>query len=129
MGDLAERFLLLAADAPQAPAPGGGDGSGSMFTMMIPLLVIGVLFYFLLFLPQKRERQKQDQLLKSLKKNDCVVTIGGIVGTIVNIEPDGKVVTLRVDDERNTRMVFLRTAIQGPYAGGKEEPSVKATTN
>ena len=38
-------------------------------------------------------------------------------------EPESKVVTLRVDD--NTRMVFLRSAIKGPYAEAKEEPSLK----
>jgi hypothetical protein len=48
------------------------------------------------------------------------------VGTIVNITPDSKVVTLRVDD--NTRMVFLRSAIQGPFTE-KEEPAAKETAN
>ena len=124
MGDLVERLMLLAADAPKAGAPGGGDNpSGQFFGMLVPLLLIGIIFYFLLVRPQKREREKQDSVLKALKKNDRVVTIGGIVGTIVNIEPDGDVVTLRVDD--NTRMVFLRSAIQRPYAATKEEPSLK----
>jgi preprotein translocase subunit YajC len=125
MGDLAECFLLLAADAPKGAAPGGGadGGAGGILSFMAPLFLIAVIFYFLLVRPQKREREKQDQLLKGLKKNDRVVTIGGVVGTIVNIEPDSKVVTLKVDD--NTRMVFLRSAIQGPFAEAKDEPSLK----
>jgi preprotein translocase subunit YajC len=128
MGDWAMRLLLLAADAPQAPAPAHPAEGTSAFFTFFPLIVVGVLLYFILILPQRRERQKQDQVLKALKKNDRVVTIGGMVGTIVNIEPDSKCVTLRVDD--NTRLVFLRSAIQGPYTGdGKEEPSVKETSS
>jgi preprotein translocase subunit YajC len=133
MGDWISRFVLLAAGdaAPKAPAPAAGDGGGmGPFFTFFPLIVVGVLFYFILILPQRREKQKQDQLLKALKKNDRVVTIGGIVGTIVNIEPDSRLVTVRVDDERNTRLVFLRSAIQGPYAGdGQEQPTVKETTS
>lgn len=126
MGDLVERLMLLAADAPKAGAPGGADNpSGQFFGMLVPLFLIGIIFYFLLVRPQKRERDKQGQILKALKKNDRVVTIGGIVGTIVNIEPDSKLVTLRVND--STRMDFLRSVIQGPYADVNEELSLKET--
>jgi preprotein translocase subunit YajC len=125
MGDFVEHLLLLAADAPKAAAPGAGadNGTSGLVSFMLPLGLIGIVFYFLLIRPQKREREKQDATLKALKKNDRVVTIGGVVGTIVNIEPESKLVTLKVDD--NTRMVFLRSAIQGPYAEAKEEPSLK----
>jgi preprotein translocase subunit YajC len=124
MGDLVEHFLLLAADAPKAAAPGAGtDGAGGIVGFAAPLFLIAIIFYFLLIRPQKREREKQDQTLKALKKNDRVVTIGGIIGTIANIEPDSKVVTLRVND--STRMDFLRSAIQGPYAEAKDDPSLK----
>jgi preprotein translocase subunit YajC len=119
MGDLVEHFLLLAADAPK----GGADSSGGGFFFLVPLIFVGIIFYLLLIRPQKREREKQDQILRALKKNDRVVTIGGVVGTIVNIEPESEVVTLKVDD--NTRMVFLRSAIQRPYSAAKEEPSLK----
>ena len=127
MGDAGGCFLLVAPDAGKPVAPGGqaggAEGSGSFLSFLAPLFLIAIVFYFLLVRPQKRERQKQDLLLKALKKNDRVVTIGGIIGTIVNIEPESDVVTLKVDD--NTRMVFLRSAIQRPLAATKEEPSLK----
>lgn len=127
MGDLVERLMVLAADAPKAGTPGAGgeNAPGQFLSMLVPLVLIGIIFYFLLIRPQKRERERQDSITKALKKNDRVVTIGGIVGTIVNIEPDSKLVTLRVND--TTRMDFLRSAIQGPYADTKEEPSLKET--
>jgi preprotein translocase subunit YajC len=52
-------------------------------------------------------------MLTALKKNDKVVTIGGIVGTVANISVDDQkveVVTLKVDD--NTRIKFIRSSIQ-----------------
>jgi preprotein translocase subunit YajC len=123
MGDLVERLMLLAADAPKAGTPGGENVPNQLFSLLPPVILVGIAFYFLVVRPQKRERERQDAVSKGFKKNDRVVTIGGIVGTIVNIEPESEVVTLRVDD--NTRMVFLRSAIQRPYATAKEEPSLK----
>jgi preprotein translocase subunit YajC len=77
---------------------------------MIPMVAIAVLWWFLLFRPQRRERAKRDALLKELKKNDRVVTIGGILGTIAHVSQDGKEITLKVDD--NTRIKLLRSSIQ-----------------
>jgi preprotein translocase subunit YajC len=125
MGTLAAHILLLAADTP-APGPSGGEGSGSnLWALAPPVVMMIVFFYFLLFLPQKKERQKQEQFHKNLKKNDRVVTIGGVVGTIVNIEPEGKLITLKVDD--NTRMTFVRDSIQRKYADANEAPALKET--
>jgi preprotein translocase subunit YajC len=126
MGNLAAGFLLLAADAPASGTTSSEGSSGSGFLMMAPILVLVLVYgYFLLFLPQKRQRQKQEQFLKNLKKNDRVQTIGGIVGTIVNIEPEGKVVTLKIDD--NTRITFVRDAIQKKFDESGEAPTLKDT--
>jgi preprotein translocase subunit YajC len=76
----------------------------------LPLVAIGVLFYFMMIRPQKREQSKRQSLLDSLKKNDKVVTIGGIIGTIAAISPDSDEVTVKVDE--NTRMRFRRSSIQ-----------------
>jgi len=76
----------------------------------LPLIAIGVLFYFMMIRPQKREQSKRQSLLDSLKKNDKVVTIGGVIGTIAAISPDSDEVTVKVDE--NTRMRFRRSSIQ-----------------
>jgi preprotein translocase subunit YajC len=103
-GGIAE-MLLFAADNPP-PAPPQAQWTALLF----PAVAIGLLWYFLLLRPQKREQARRDQLLSALKKNDRVVTIGGIVGTVANLSQDGKEVTLKVDD--NTRIRFLRSSIQ-----------------
>ncbi len=126
MESFVARLLLLAQTTP-APGPAGGEGAGGGNLMYLapPVVLMIVFFYFLVFLPQKRERQKQETFHKTLKKNDRVVTIGGVVGTIVNVEPDAKLITLKVDD--NTRMSFLREAIQRKYGEGNEPPTLKET--
>lgn len=104
-------------------AEAGGDEPPAWITWL-PLIVIGVLAIQLLIMPQRKEQQKREAMLSGLKKNDRVVTIGGIIGTIANISPDGKEFTLKVDD--NTRIKFTRSAISQVLAettGAKDEPT------
>ena len=77
----------------------------------LPFILIIVVFWFLIMGGQRREKKKRAQMLQQLKKNDKVVTIGGIMGTVVEIR-DNEVV-LKVDESSNTRMRFSRNAIQG----------------
>ena len=95
--------LLAQGDKPAAPAT-------DPFVMFMPLIIIGVLFYFMLIRPQRREQTVRQDMLKTLKKHDKVVTIGGMLGSIANISPDGDTVTVKVDD--NTKITFQRSAIQ-----------------
>jgi len=92
-------------------AQGGADDAqeSSPLAMFMPLILIGVFFYFIILRPQKKERRKHQGMLDCLKKNDRVVTMGGIVGHVTNVSQDGKEITLRVDD--NTRIKFMRSYI------------------
>lgn len=62
----------------------------------LPLVLIFVVFYFLLIRPQQKQRKQHEEMVKSLGKNDEVVTNGGIHGTIINVKET--TVVLRVDD-------------------------------
>ncbi len=74
---------------------------------MILLLVIFVIFYFVLIRPQQKQQKEYKELLGNLKKNDQVVTMGGVHGTIVNLKD--KTLVIRVDDD--TRLEIDRTAV------------------
>jgi preprotein translocase subunit YajC len=76
-----------------------------------PFIVIGVLFYFLLIRPERRKRNETSQMLENLKKNDHVITIGGIYGVVLNAQKGSEDVTIRVDDGNNTKLRVLRSAI------------------
>ncbi len=68
-----------------AYAQGAGAGSaGGGFSMLVPLVLMFLVFYFLLIRPQKKKQQKHQDMLKSLKVGDKVITSGGLCGTIVD---------------------------------------------
>lgn len=74
---------------------------------ILPLILIFVIFYFLIVLPQRKQQKKHEEMIKNLQKNDEVVTLGGIHGVIVNIKD--KTFILRVDE--NTRIEVDKSAI------------------
>lgn len=77
---------------------------------LIPFVIIILMYQLIVARPQRREQAKRDELMKSLKKNDPVVTIGGIIGSVVSVSEDGSEVTVKVDD--NARIKFRRDAIR-----------------
>jgi preprotein translocase subunit YajC len=80
---------------------------------MLPALIgIFILFYFFIIRAQHRERAKHDRMLRELKKNDRVLTIGGIYGVVANVQPDSNEVVIKVDEATNTKLHVTRNAIQ-----------------
>ncbi len=74
----------------------------------LPLFfIILAIFYFIVFKPEKERKKKHQEQINSVKKNDQVVTLGGIHGTIVLVKD--KTVVVRVDD--NVRIEFDKEAI------------------
>src|SRR6185503_15855815 len=114
MVNLLLETLWLLADG---PAKGGADdsgGMGSLFSLsspLLPMLMIGIVFYLMLMRPEQRKRKEMEQLLANIKKNDHVITLGGICGTVVNAAPKSTYVTIRVDDSTNTKLRVLSSAI------------------
>ncbi|NQT21994.1 MAG: preprotein translocase subunit YajC [Candidatus Omnitrophica bacterium] len=89
----------------QAQAPGAAQGSPLL--SFLPIILIFVIFYFLLIRPQKKQQQEHRKMVSALKKNDEVITSGGMHGTIVNLKDNS--VVLRVDD--NVKVEVQRSAI------------------
>ena len=134
------QLILAQADeapvSPSAPTRPAGDGSPvqtqtgepgdalpprqqqdpfGMF-WMIGLFII--LMWVMIFLPQRREKKRHAQLLGALKKGDLVQTIGGALGTVVEVRD--REVILKVDEATNTRMRFTKSAIQAVIEEAKE---------
>jgi preprotein translocase subunit YajC len=110
--------LLLLAEG-EAAQPQGG-----IWIILFPLLIIFTLYYFM-DSPRRRETARRDLMLKNMKKNDRVATIGGILGSISDISADGKEVTVRVAD--NTRIRFRRSAIAEVFGDEPADASPKPT--
>jgi preprotein translocase subunit YajC len=108
--DASRHWSVLLAQG--AGAAGGGGLFESLFGgMMIPLFGTMLLMYFLLMRPEQNKRKQMERLLAGIKKNDHVVTVGGICGTVVAANPDSKIVTVRIDDSTGTKVRVLRSAI------------------
>ncbi|HUW18514.1 MAG TPA: preprotein translocase subunit YajC [Sedimentisphaerales bacterium] len=93
------------SNAPPATQPSSPFGSSQ-------LLLLGLMFvvmYFLLFRGPRKKQQEHRQMVQSLEKNDRVRTIGGIIGTVVDIKGDE--ITLKVDESNNTKIKVVSSAI------------------
>ncbi|MHB8899816.1 MAG: preprotein translocase subunit YajC [Thermoguttaceae bacterium] len=88
------------------------QGQGSDITsMLLMLLPIFVLFYLLMIRPQRREQNERQTMLGNMKKNDRVVTVGGILGVVTNVDRDKKEVTIKVDETSGTKLRMTLNSI------------------
>ena len=88
-------------------APPGAFGNFFFIALMLALLV----FMFTNMRSQKkREERERTDMYAKLSKNDRVLTIGGLIGTVMAVK-DNEVV-LKVDETTNTKMTFLKSAVQ-----------------
>jgi preprotein translocase subunit YajC len=101
--------ILAEAAGNAQQQPGGFTSLLVMFGPMI--LIFLVINHFLVSRPQQREQARQQDMLSNLKKNDRVLTVGGIVGQVVSLSEDKKEITLQVAD--NTRLKFRTEFIRG----------------
>lgn len=99
-------------------------------SFLLPMIAMFALMYFLVILPSNRQRKQQQTLLSTLKKGDKVVTNAGILGTVVHMKEDvpneAAEVTLRVDDNTNSRIRVLKSSIASITSRSDETAEVKS---
>jgi preprotein translocase subunit YajC len=95
------------ASEPNAPARPVQRPFGPSNMIVLGLML--VVMYLLLFRGPRKKQQQHRQMVQSLQKNDRVRTIGGIIGTVVDIKDDE--VTLKIDESTNTKIKVLSSAI------------------
>ncbi|MGN0741253.1 MAG: preprotein translocase subunit YajC [Candidatus Fimadaptatus sp.] len=82
---------------------------GSMLSLIVPLLLMGVVFYFFLIRPQRKKDKAVKNMLDALKTGDRICTIGGIYGTVDRLKDD--TVTILVGPEK-TKLIMAKWAIR-----------------
>lgn len=109
-------LLLDAATPAGAPAP-------NPLTQFVPLIFIGLIFYFLLIRPQQKQRKEQQKLIESIKTGDKVVTSSGIYGMISNVKE--RTVLLKVADNVKIEIdkAAVATVLDRSSDGSSEESS------
>jgi preprotein translocase subunit YajC len=101
-------FLSLLAQTP----PGGAPQQPGAMTYMLPAMLMAMVVFLMLTSrsSRKREERERQSMFSRLSKNDRVLTTGGIIGTIISVK-DNEVI-LKVDETTNTKVTFLKSAIQ-----------------
>ena len=107
MSFLLSNLIILAADP---PAKAEGNSINQWLLIFGPPILL--LFLLQTFFGQNdaKEKAKRNEMVAGLKKNDTVVTIGGIIGSVVSISEDKQTVTIKVDE--NTRLKMQAGAIR-----------------
>ncbi len=127
--DIDAQTLLLAQEGPggqaiplapvaeqttQAPGassnPSGATAQPGLMNWFPLLIFVFVAMILFSFLGQRRDRKKKKAMINAVKKHDRVQTVGGVIGSVVELKPD--TVVLKVDETSNTRITFARSAIQ-----------------
>jgi len=84
-------------------------GGSALLTQLLPLLLIFGVFYFLLIRPQQKKMKEHREMLGTLKRNDRVVTAGGIVGRITAVRDGSDEVEVEIAP--NVRVTVVRGTI------------------
>jgi len=95
------------AFAQNAAGSSAGGAQGGFLVLLPMYLIIFFVFYFFLIRPQQKRQQAQQDMISKVKKNDEVITVGGIHATVINVKD--KTVILKVDD--NVKIEFDKSAI------------------
>lgn len=111
----------------QADKQGEAGGLSSLLLNLFPFVMIAVLFYLLMIRPERRKKAELNQMLENLKKNDRVVTIGGIHGTVISTSKEAEDISIKVDDNTNTKLKVQRSAIARVLNGTAGAPAKGGT--
>jgi preprotein translocase subunit YajC len=99
-----------------------------MFQTLIPMLMIGVVFYFLLIRPQQSKIKAQKEMLGGVKRGDRVVTGGGIIGLVTKVIGENELqvelaegVRVRIIKQTITDILTRGESVRGAKEGEEEE--------
>ena len=99
----------------------------AVLALVIQLLPFILIFYFLLIRPQKKQQKQISDMLSSLKKGDEIVTVGGIVGTIVRIK-DNDIIIETGFKQNPVQIKFQKAAVGKVLKSAQTDSPEEAAT-
>ncbi len=81
--------------------------AGSAFGGLMPLVIIFIFFYLFLIRPQQKQRKEHQKMLEALKKDDKIITSGGLYATVVGVK--GDIVEAKISE--NVRVEIVKSTI------------------
>jgi preprotein translocase subunit YajC len=106
--------VLLLLQASAAP------GADSFVKGLLPIVLMVAIFYFLVFMPMRRQQRNQKEMIKSLQNGQTVLTSGGLIGTIVAVNDDTLILRIKPD---NLKIQVARSSVTSLV--GTDEQGVK----
>ena len=97
------------------------QGASGTFVFFLNMTAVVLIFYFLLIRPQRKEQERQKQMIAAIAKGDEIVTSGGIIGTVIRAEED----RLIIKTGGETKVTIVRSNVarkvsaDAPDAAGK----------
>ncbi|MBT2130703.1 preprotein translocase subunit YajC [Aliiroseovarius lamellibrachiae] len=86
----------------------GGAGGGLLNSMLVPMLLVFAIMYFFMIRPQQKKMKEHQTMLGALRRNDKVITQGGIVGKVTNVKDETEV---EVEIAEGVKVRIIRTTI------------------
>ena len=84
---------------------------GSILTALLPFVLVFVIFYLLIIMPQRKKQKKHQEMVGQLKPGDKIITTGGIYGTVMGVQQDKIELKIgsnvKIDITRNAVAAFL----------------------
>ena len=114
-------MLHFLADA----ATGQGQTQGGLLGMLPMLLIMVGVFYFMLIRPENKRKKEAEQLRSNIKNGDRITTIGGIMGTVVDVKGDSFVIETSADQVRVEFAKWALSTNETAAEAAKEEAKKK----
>lgn len=115
-------FSVFLAAAQQGAQPARPVPQGNLMTMLLPFVLVFVIFYVLIILPQRKKQKKHQEMIENLKAGDRIITSGGIHGTVMGVQKD----KIEVKISANTKIEITKGAIGVILGRGEAAASEKA---
>jgi preprotein translocase subunit YajC len=112
-------MLISPAYAQAASTAAQPDGFTAFMVQMMPLILIFVVFWFLIFRPQQQRAKAHRAKLAAVKRNDQVVTGGGLMGKVTKVDDE----TVEVEIAPNVRVKALKATLSDVVQPGTTKPA------
>jgi preprotein translocase subunit YajC len=116
-------MFITTALAQDGAVPGGG-GAMDIFTSLMPILLLVVIFWLLIFRPQQKRAKQHQAMLSSITRGDTVVTTGGIIGKVTKVV-EGE--DLEIEIAQGTRVKVVRSMIADVRSKSQPVSDVKSS--
>jgi preprotein translocase subunit YajC len=113
--------MIFAAIADLARQTGTGAGTRpNMLGALLPFVLVFVIFYLLIIMPQRKKQKKHMDLVGALKSGDQIITTAGIFGTVVGVQQD----RIELKIASNTNIKITKSAV-GVILGASDKPQAE----